>query len=267
MRFRLSSGASIGYRVRGAGDVIVLLHPVGLDSRFWAPVVSLLESEHRVIAVDFREHGDSDLTGRPYSLAEVADDCIELIRALAGPCVLVGCSMGSAVTQAIIVKDKSLVKAAVLANGSGPRTGGRTDVLEQRAQRALTGMPAIAEENIERWFSKDFAARRPDVVAMVREWLLDANPIAHAMGWRALAGRSDQYDRMDVPVLTIAGSVDASASPASVRALADALPNARYVELAGAGHLAPLEQPEAFVGAIRSFLSEIGQVAARAFVL
>jgi pimeloyl-ACP methyl ester carboxylesterase len=60
-----------------------------------------------------------------------------------------------------------------------------------------------------------------------------------------------------MPALVIAGSEDASASPASVKALADALPNARYIELAGAGHLAPLEQPDAFSEGMVSFLSEI----------
>lgn len=257
MRFRLSSGAAIGYKVRGAGEVIALLSPIGLKAQFWDPVMDLLSPDFRVIAIDFRGHGDSDVIGRPFTLSDVADDCIELLRALAGPCIIVGCSMGSAVAQSIAIKDGKLVKAAVFANGSGPRVGGRTNVLEERSARAMVGMPKVLDETLERWFSKDFAARRPDVVAMIRDWLLEADPTVHGWAWLALAGRSDDYGRITAPVLTIAGSCDAAASPASVKALADALPDARHVELAGAGHMAPIEQPAAFAGAIKSFLRQI----------
>jgi pimeloyl-ACP methyl ester carboxylesterase len=41
-----------------------------------------------------------------------------------------------------------------------------------------------------------------------------------------------------------------------MRAIADAMPNAAFVEIADAGHLAPLEQPGAFNDAVMSFLTE-----------
>jgi 3-oxoadipate enol-lactonase len=258
MRFRLKSGLSVGYSARGTGQPIALLHPIGLCGDFWQPVVERLARDYRLLSIDARGHGDSDVAAGPYSLDGIADDCLELLRTLTGPCVVVGCSMGSAVAQSMVVKDSDMVKAAVFANGSGPRTGGRTDVLEQRAARAERGMPGVLDDTLQRWFSKSFAATHPEVVARVADWLLAADPTVHAWAWRALAGRTDAYDKIGVPVLTIAGSEDASASPASVKALADALPNAQYVELAGAAHMAPLEQPDAFAHAVRQFLKAQG---------
>ena len=258
MRFRLKSGLSMGYSVRGAGQPIALLHPIGLRGDFWQPVVERLACDYRLLAIDSHGHGDSDVAAGPYSLDGIAEDCLELLRTLTGPCVVIGCSMGSAVAQSMVVKDAGMVKAAVFANGSGPRTGGRTDVLEQRAARAELGMPGVLEDTLERWFSKSFAAAHPHVVAKVADWLLAADPTVHAWAWRALAGRTDAYDKICVPVLTIAGSEDASASPASVQALADVLPNAKYVELTGAAHMAPLEQPDAFANAVRQFLKDLG---------
>lgn len=256
MRFRLKSGAAITYTVRGAGEIIALLHPIGLQAAFWDPVAANLSTGYRVIAIDLRGHGDSDVTTEPYTLDAISDDCAELLQATAGPCIIAGCSMGSAVAQSMAVRHPHLVKAAVFANGSGPRTGGRTDVLEQRAARAAIGMPEILVETLDRWFAKAYAARHPETVALVANWLLEADPIVHSWAWRALAGRTDAYARIGMPVLVVAGSEDASASPASVKALADALPNARYFEIPAAGHLAPLEQPEAFATAVRSFLKE-----------
>jgi len=258
MRFRLKSGLSVGYSVRGAGEPIALLHPIGLCGDFWQPVVERLARDYRLLAIDARGHGDSDVAAGPYSLDGIADDCLELLRTLTGPCVVVGCSMGSAVAQSMVVRDAGMVKAAVFANGSGPRTGGRTDVLERRAARAERGMPSVLDDTLDRWFSKSFAAAHPEVVAKVADWLLGADPTVHAWAWRALAGRTDAYDKIRVPALAIAGSEDASASPASVKALADVLPNAKYVELVGAAHMAPLEQPDAFADAIRQFLKDLG---------
>ncbi len=258
MRFRLTSGRSVSYSVRGTGLPIALLHPIGLCGDFWEPVVERLASDYRLLAIDLPGHGDSDVSAGAYTLDGIAGDCLEMLGVLTGPSIVVGCSMGSAVAQSMVVKDAGMVKAAVFANGSGPRTGGRTDVLEQRAALAERGMTNIVDDNIDRWFSKSFAASHPDVVAKVSGWLLNGDPTVHAWGWRALAGRTDAYAKIRVPVLTIAGSEDASASPASVKALADVLPDARYVELAGAGHMAPIEQADAFVAAVRSFLKDVG---------
>jgi 3-oxoadipate enol-lactonase len=54
------------------------------------------------------------------------------------------------------------------------------------------------------------------------------------------------------PVLFLVGEKDAAAPP--MRKLNEALPGSRYVELAGAGHISNLDQPEAFTRAVADFL-------------
>jgi 3-oxoadipate enol-lactonase len=49
------------------------------------------------------------------------------------------------------------------------------------------------------------------------------------------------------------GEKDAAAPP--MRKLNEALPGSRYAELAGAGHISNLDQPEAFTRAIKDFLA------------
>jgi len=258
MRFRLNSGLCLGYRVRGAGKVIALLAPIGMDSRFWKPVMDMLSRDFRVIAIDYRGHGDSDVTADFYTVSQLADDCAELLWALAEPCVVAGCSLGGATAQAMAVRHPDLMRGAVLANTSGPRVGGYGSLLEERAKRAVSGMSAIVDETITRWFAPDFAAARPDVVAEVREWLMQADPLVHSHGWLALHKRSeDHYPLIRCPVLCVSGSHDAASGPASMKSLAGAIRGARYLELAGAGHVAPIEQPEAFSAAVKAFAGEV----------
>ena len=62
---------------------------------------------------------------------------------------------------------------------------------------------------------------------------------------------------IDVPVLVLVGDEDRLTPPADAEAMAAALPNARLTRIAGAGHLAPLERPDAVAAELLAFLEEV----------
>ena len=62
---------------------------------------------------------------------------------------------------------------------------------------------------------------------------------------------------IDVPVLVLVGEEDRLTPPADAEAMVAALPNARFSRIAGAGHLAPLERPDAVAGLLVDFLEEV----------
>jgi 3-oxoadipate enol-lactonase len=55
------------------------------------------------------------------------------------------------------------------------------------------------------------------------------------------------------PVLFLVGDKD-GVNPPAMRELHAALPGSKFVELAGAGHISNLDQPEAFTRAVKDFL-------------
>jgi pimeloyl-ACP methyl ester carboxylesterase len=57
-----------------------------------------------------------------------------------------------------------------------------------------------------------------------------------------------------VPTLVVCGALDQATPPALNKLIAEKVPGARYVELPGCGHCPPLEQPDAFLNAIRTFV-------------
>ena len=73
---------------------------------------------------------------------------------------------------------------------------------------------------------------------------------------QAIMSRRDQFDtlrQLDIPGLFIVGSEDiAFLEP--VRDMAAAMKNSTYVEIADAGHLPTLEEPEAVIDAMEGFL-------------
>lgn len=255
MRLTLENGMAMGYDDNGTGEPLVLLHPIGLRRAFWDAAVAYLAEDFRCIAIDLPGHGESETVTGAYTLEALAAACSELVERLAGNAHIAGCSMGAAVAQMIAVNKGACVRSLVLANTSGPRKPGRSAALEARAQLAEKDMAAATSYNIGRWFTKEFAAGNREILDRVSGWLLNGKPCTQAAAWRALAARrDDHYGLIGMPVLVVAGGSDISASPQAARALAEALPQARMAEIAGAGHLAPLEQPRQFAELTRQFV-------------
>jgi pimeloyl-ACP methyl ester carboxylesterase len=59
---------------------------------------------------------------------------------------------------------------------------------------------------------------------------------------------------IQVPTLALAGAEDQTAPPAVMQKMAQRIPGARYERLPGAGHIANVEQPEAFNRTVLDFL-------------
>jgi pimeloyl-ACP methyl ester carboxylesterase len=57
-----------------------------------------------------------------------------------------------------------------------------------------------------------------------------------------------------MPTLVVCGEFDQATPPVLNKAIADKVAGARYVELPGCGHCPPLEQPQAFLAAIKDFV-------------
>ena len=81
-----------------------------------------------------------------------------------------------------------------------------------------------------------------------------------AAALRGMAQRPDAtplLPAINCPTLLVVGREDAIASPAEMGAMARAIPGARLVEIPAAGHMAPLEQPDAVNAALLQFLAEL----------
>lgn len=257
MRLRLSNGLCLAYSTRGAGRLIVCLHPVGTRRAFWEPLMDRLADRYRLIAVDFRGHGDSDTPQRGFTLDELADDVIELLRQQkASGAVVMGCSLGGMVTQAIALKAPELLSAVVIADTGYMQTDATRQVMARRAADALRGMPTVIDTTIERWFPAAFRRSNPGLAEQVKAWLLEDDPIVFSWCWEAIRDLAfgQRLSTIKLPALVIRGAEDASTPSATMQEMAKLLPRSRFVEIAESGHVAPLQDPDRFAAAVREFL-------------
>jgi non-heme chloroperoxidase len=95
-QIQLPDGASIAYTDSGQGRAILLLHGVCMSRVFFERNTDVLARDHRVIAMDFRSHGDSPRGEGGHTVAQYARDVHALLEHLRlEEVTAIGWSMGS----------------------------------------------------------------------------------------------------------------------------------------------------------------------------
>lgn len=244
----------------GNGPPLTFIHGLGWDHRMWRPAFDHYAGRYRTIAGDSRGHGLSDMPDGPYTMAQFADDwagALEAVTALPG-CVI-GLSQGGMVAQALAIAAPHKVKALVLVSttcrAAADTTANMADRLENMRKAGARAGAEIAATSI---FSEGFRTANPAYI----EAFIEARaaqpqePLISAMAALSHFDYCAGLEQLDIPTLVIAGTQDALTPPDAVRAVAAHIPNAELVEMPGAGHIIPTEQPEAFFTIIDRFLSQ-----------
>lgn len=261
----LVGDGTLGVAVRGEGAALLWLHAFPLDSTLWRHQLEAFPG-WQGIAPDLRGFGssrDARVSRDRATLAQYASDAVGVLDALGvGDAVVCGCSMGGYVALEIWRHYAGRVRAMVLmdtradADGDAARAG--RDAMVRVALEE--GTAAVADRLLGRLVAPATLASRPEVVAAVRGMIASASPEGIAAALRAMRDRPDSGDllrHITVPVLVIGGAQDAVIPPQVMRAMAEQMSNARFSEVPGAGHLAPLEQPGVVNAAVARFLAEL----------
>ncbi|GAB2853067.1 alpha/beta hydrolase [Streptomyces deserti] len=262
VRFFPSADGDLAYLDTGSGDLVVLLHSGFVDHRLWDAQIPALAARYRVIAPDVRGHGSSATATRPFRWA---DDLAELLRHLdAGPAVLVGLSMGGAIATDTVLEYPELVRA-VVACGAATSEFQYTDpwYREVQAEYART----LGAGDLEGWL-KAFLSVVPgphrsaddidqDILRRLREMALHTMS-KHTPGetnWHVpLTGTWARVPKIDVPVLTVNGTLEPADLLGEAERLARTVRDGRSMTIEGAGHYTALEKPQVFNETLLDFL-------------
>jgi pimeloyl-ACP methyl ester carboxylesterase len=258
----------IAYLDRGAGSPVVLLHGFPLDHTMWSAQVEAISTTHRVIAPDLRGFGQSTLgdadPAKGVTMEQYADDVASLLDAVGvpEPIVLAGFSMGGYIAWQFVRKYQDRLRALIQVD-----TRAAADTDEARSNRLKMA------ENIHAWGSarvaemmgpKLFAAGRfeenPAIVQELRQVVASTSPDAIACAQRGMTTRPDMASFLPsirVPTLVIAGVEDALTPASEAREFAAKIANSQYVEIADAGHMTTMENPQAVSDAMVKFVAAL----------
>ncbi|MBI4277533.1 MAG: alpha/beta fold hydrolase [Armatimonadetes bacterium] len=256
----------IAYEDTGGGPPILLLHGFPLNRHMWRPQVEALAARYRVIAPDFRGHGESDAPPGPYSMEQFARDVHTLIHhhlGVEGKLVVGGLSMGGYVAFRFVERYPEHVHALILADtrAEADSEEGRERRMKAIAQIETEGPAPFLEGFLKALVAPTTPERAPDVVVRLREMM--AWPPAHSLTatLRALADRPDStplLSTIKVPTLIIVGEEDVPTPADSSRTMHQAVAGSRLTVIPNVGHMSNLEDPEAFNRALVEFLGGVG---------
>ena len=108
-------GRRIAYRRSGRGPTVLLLHGGVSDGREWLPLMTDVEADADVVALDVPGCGGSDDPPPRCTLADLADDVAGVVRALdLGPVHLGGLSFGGGLALQVAVRHPAVVRSLLL---------------------------------------------------------------------------------------------------------------------------------------------------------
>ena len=251
----------------GSGPTVLMLHGIGGGHVAFAPQVETLAAAgYRAVAWDMPGYGHSAPI-EPYTFKGLAQSCIDLIDALqCEHVVLLGHSMGGMVAQEVVARRPERVSRLVLCGTSaafGKRTDGRSaDAWAQQfiAQRtapldAGQSMAEVAQRLVPQMVGP---GSLPEGLRLAEHCMagVPAATYRRALDCLVTFDRQAALGDIRVPTLLIGGEFDRVAAPAVMKQMAEAIPDARYAELKGIGHLMNLEAPDEFDALVLDFLAQ-----------
>lgn len=274
-------GVAIAATVAGPedGPPVLLAHGGGQTKRAWRQTTGRLnEGGFRTIAIDMRGHGESGWApGAAYDLGDFARDLIAIVVQLGTPPAFVGASLGGLA---------GLIAEGELSPGTFTSLT-LVDVTPRMNREGAGRIAAFMSKHIDEGFaSLDEAAAAIGDYAANREKRASSEGLAHYLkqgadgryrwhwdpafmrgGGASSSMASDRLERaarnLTLPVQLVRGQESELVTEEAVRAFLAFVPEARFDDIAGAGHMVVGDRNDAFSQAIFDFLHIAGVDAIR----
>ena len=246
----------------GNGQPLIFLHGIGSTGRAWQAQVDYFSKDYLCVGLDLPGYGgtpaldDNNFETLSRWLKETFDE-----NGWVRP-ILVGNSYGGMIIQEFLYLYPGITTAAVLF-GTSPAFGKKDGEWQQNYIRArlepfengatmadlvpdmikgLTGSKATAA-GIE--------AAKEDILRVPE------GTFCTSVKTLLLFDRRDNLPNIDIPCLLLVGSEDRNAPPKMMAKTATYIPNSKFVEMDGLGHIAHIESPQVFNHALEHFLQEL----------
>lgn len=232
-------GAAVWFASFGEGPAVLLLHGgMGNSNNFGHQVPALLEAGYRVVAIDSRGHGRSSWDGGAFSYGQFAQDAFAVLDRLGiDNAAVIGWSDGACTGLAMAKAAPERVAGVFYFACNVDGTGNLPFVMSETIGNCLTR------------HHKDYAELSPQP-----ERFDEMSGKLQVMQGSQPDYSADDLRVIDVPVTVAQAERDEFIREEHARYIAETVPGARYVEMAGVSHFAPVQRPGLFNGAVLEFL-------------
>jgi 3-oxoadipate enol-lactonase len=260
MPYSTHKGVKTYYEVAGEGPPMVLLHATPWDHTMWLYQIAHFSTWFRVIAIDTRSFGRSDVVKTQFTFDDVVEETAALCdKEKVKDAVVMGCSLGHRIGYCLGYHRPDLVKAMVLVGGNA-QAGGGSDSDKRREER----IRRYREWPIEKVYDWQLRSTLSDawqqtpIGAYVVANMLEKTPRISGLARALISESAAKKDLVPLladikmPVLVVSGEHDRSIPGA--KDAASRMPQGKHVILPDTGHACCVEDPKGFDDLVIDFL-------------
>lgn len=262
MPFCRHDGLNLFYEEVGSGMPLILLHGFGQNGGAWVELIPILSRHYRIINLDMRGCGRSDVSVPGFTTKDLASDVIAVMDHIGiKHAHFHGWSLGGAVGVELGVGYSArLLSLGLHSTFAGGRTEYQRRWIEMR-KRVVLSRDAELDFNtrIVGFFSPEFINSRPDRIEEFRR-LEAANLFVSTesglAGQNQAAQLHDARDRLyqiSAPTLITVGSADRTTLPAASRYMHERIKDSEFLLFDNAGHFPVFQMPQEFATVLLGF--------------
>ncbi len=260
---------SVSYNDNGPDDapVLIFIHGFPFNKSMWKMQVRALKENYRVIAYDIRGHGNTESGNEKFSIELFAGDLIALMDKLEiDRAILCGLSMGGYIALTAVENYPERFDALVLSDtqciaDSAKAKEKRLKTIEIIKEKGISNYAATSIKNL---FAPDSFNTKKNEIENVREMIVKTSPQSVCNTLLALTERKEtcsSLKNINIPVLVMAGKEDKVIPVDASMLIHENIKDSLLRIIAHAGHVANIENPEAFNFNLVKFVDLVGKKA------
>ncbi len=242
---------------------IIFIHGFPYNSSMWAQQIASLKEKYNCITYDVRGLGETPSGDGQFTMEMFVDDLFAVIDDLhLDRPVIAGFSMGGYITLRAVEKEQNRFRAIILCD---TRAEADDDTGKLKRANAIStinrhGVEQFVSDFVPTTFGKDAPNRIAETYNTILQQAQTESPIGVKGCLLAMATRTNTTDSLadiQVPTLLLVGEHDALTPPSMMQQMHEKIAGSEMVTVPEAGHMTPLENPEAVTQGIGDFLARV----------
>ena len=239
---------------------IIFIHGFPYDHTMWENQIEALKNSYYCVAYDVRGLGESYVGDGQYVMEFFVYDLFSIIKELKliKP-IICGLSMGGYIALRAFEKDQNIFGGLILCD-----TRSNPDDNAAKLKRAeninlinTEGLIKFCDMFVKNTFAEETPREDGTTFLTVLHKTYNQNPVGVKGCIIAIGSRTDTtpfLSQIKLPVLIIVGSFDKLTPPPLMRAIAEKIPDSEFGIIPRAGHMTPVENPDAVNDLLIGFL-------------
>ncbi len=240
---------------------VIFIHGFPYNSTMWAQQIKKLKESYYCISYDVRGLGDTPPGDGQFTMEMFVDDLFSVMESLdLDKPVITGFSMGGYITLRAAEREPDRFRALILCDTKAEADDDAGRIKRAGAIRTIDkeGLEKFVSDFVPMTFGDAAPQQIPESYNTILEQATSESPVGVKGCILAMAARTDTssaLSNIDVPTMLLVGEQDTLTPPPVMQAMHEKITGSYLVTVPEAGHMSPLENPEAVTQAIQEFLS------------